>query len=491
MGLDPRTPVIVGVGQVNEREDAADLEPVDLMAMAANEAADARVLQAVDAIRVVNLLSWRYRDPGLLLGARIGAEDASTYYTGVGGNTPQSLVNQACLDIRHGRAGVVLLAGAETWRTRKRLKAKGIRPDWTRQDDTVAVPPGAEDEVPMSGPAEERIGLLLPSHVYPLFEQALRIAGNESSDEHRKRIGELWARFSAVAAGNPHAWSREALPGEAIWQPTPDNRMISWPYPKLMNSNNMVNQAAVVVLCSVEKATYLQIPQDQWVFPHAGTDSHDTYSIAERDELHRSPGIRIGGRRALELAGVGVDDLSYVDVYSCFPSAVQVAAAELGLSLDDPQRPLTVTGGLTFAGGPWNNYVMHSIATMVDLLRRDPQARGLITANGGFLTKHSFGVYSATPPPAEFRWEDVQAEVDREPTRTALPDWEGEGTVESWTTPFDRDGNPEMAFLSVRTPDDARALAVIRDAEAAAVTVRDDIAGAKVVVAADGRASLR
>src|SRR5690606_19386260 len=142
----------------------------------------------------------------------------------------------------------------ETWRTRKRLKAKGIRPDWTRQDDTVPVPPGAEDEVPMSGPAEDRIGLLLPSHVYPLFEQALRIANGESSDEHRKRIGELWARFSAVAAGNPHAWSRAALPADQIWQPSPDNRMISWPYPKLMNSNNMVNQAAVVLVCSVEKA---------------------------------------------------------------------------------------------------------------------------------------------------------------------------------------------------------------------------------------------
>ena len=491
MGLDPRTPVIVGVGQVNEREDAADLEPVDLMAMAAHEAADPRALQAVDAIRVVNLLSWRYRDPGLLLGAQIGAENASTYYTGVGGNTPQSLVNQACLDIRHSRADVVLLAGAETWRTRKRLKAKGIRPGWTRQDETVAVPPGAGDEVPMSGPAEDRIGLLLPSHVYPLFEQALRIANNESNDEHRKRIGELWARFSAVAAGNPHAWSREALPAEQIWQPGPDNRMISWPYPKLMNSNNMVNQAAVVLLCSAEKATHLQIPRDQWVFPCAGTDSHDTYSIAERDELHRSPAIRIGGRRALELAGVGVDDLDYVDVYSCFPSAVQVAAAELGLPLDDPQRPLTVTGGLTFAGGPWNNYVMHSIATMVELLRRNPQARGLITANGGFLTKHSFGVYSATPPPAEFRWEDVQAEVDRQPTRLAHPNWAGEATVESWTTPFDRDGNPEMAFLSVRTPDGARALAVIRDADAAAVTVRDDIAGATAVVTADGSARLR
>lgn len=491
MGLDPRTPVIVGVGQINERADSADLEPVDLMAMAAREAVDPRVLADVDAIRVVNLLSWRYRDPGLLLGQRIGASNPSTYYTGVGGNTPQSLVNQACLDIQAGRADTVLLAGAETWRARKRLKANGIRPDWTKQDDSVAVPPGAEDEVPMSGPAEDRIGLLLPSHVYPLFEQALRIANGESSDAHRKRIGELWARFSAVAADNPHAWSREAVPAEQIWQPSPDNRMISWPYPKLMNSNNMVNQGAVVILCSVEKATALQIPQDRWVFPYAGTDSHDTYSIAERHELHRSPAIRIGGRRALELAGIGADELDHVDVYSCFPSAVQVAAAELGLPLDDPQRPLTVTGGLTFAGGPWNNYVMHSIATMTELLRANPQARGLITANGGFLTKHSFGVYSATPPPAAFRWEDVQPEVDREPIRTSLPQWQGEGVVESWTTPFGRDGQPEKAFLTVRTPDDARALAVIEDAHDAAVTVRDDIAGAAVVVNAEGRARLR
>ncbi len=487
--MDSRTPVLVGVGQVNQRADAPEIEPVDLMAEAARAAADPRVLQAIDTIRVVNLLSWRYRDPGLLLGERIGAAGAATRYSGVGGNTPQSLVNQACLDIQQGRADAVLLAGGETWRTRMKLRAKGIRPDWTRQDETVPVPPGGED-VPMSGPAEDRIGLDRPSFVYPLFEQALRIANGESSDEHRQRIGTLWARFSQVAAGNPHARSREALTAEQIWQPSPDNRMISWPYPKLMNSNNMVNQAAAIILCSVEKATYLQIPRDQWVFPYAGTDSHDTYAVAERAELHRCPAIRIGGGRVLELAGVGVDDIDYVDIYSCFPSAVQVAANELGLPTDDPQRPLTVTGGLTFAGGPWNNYVMHSIATMAELLRANPDARGLITANGGYLTKHSFGVYSATPPPADFRWEDVQPVVDREPTRTALVEWDGDGTVESWTTPFDRDGRPEKAFLAVRTPDNARTLALIDDPEAAAATVRDDIAGAKVRVHADGRASL-
>lgn len=491
MTLDPRTPVLIGGGQINQRGEEPDTEPVDLMARAAREAADPRVLAAVDSIRVVNLLSWRYRDPGRLLGARIGAPDAATQYTGIGGNTPQSLVNQTCLDIQQGRADVVLLAGGETWRTRMRLRARGIRPDWTRQDESVPVPPGAGDDVPMSGPAEDHIGLDRPSHVYPMFEEALRIAGGESVEDHRRRVGELWAQFSAVAAANPNAWVREALTAEQITAVGPDNRMISWPYPKLMNSNNMVDQAAAVVMCSVEKAEYLQIPHDQWVFPHAGTDSHDTYSIAERDELHRSPAIRIGGARVLELAGVGLDDIDHVDVYSCFPSAVQVAARELGLAVGDPQRRLTVTGGLTFAGGPWNNYVMHSIATMAQRLREHPDARGLITANGGYLTKHSFGVYSAIPPTAQFRWQDVQDAVDREPTRTALVEWEGVGAVESWTTPHDRDGNPEKAFLAVRTPDGARVLAVIRDADEAATTVAEDIAGATVRVHPDGTATLR
>jgi acetyl-CoA C-acetyltransferase len=267
--------------------------------------------------------------------------------------------------------------------------------------------------------------------------------------------------------------------------------MISWPYPKLMNSNNMVDQGAAVILCSASKAEQLRIPKENWVFPQAGTDSHDTYAVAERDELHRSPAIRIGGGRVLELAGLAVDDLDFVDVYSCFPSAVQVAARELGLPLADPARPLTVTGGLTFAGGPWNNYVMHSIATMTELLRANPGTRGLITANGGYLTKHSFGVYSTTPPTETFRWENVQGAVDREPTRTALVEWEGTGTVESWTVPFDREGRPEKAFIAVRTPDGERTWALIVDADAAAACVADDIAGTRVSVSIDGAATLK
>jgi acetyl-CoA C-acetyltransferase len=494
MPVNPRTPVLVGYGQINHREEATGgentPEPVDLMAAAAREAADPRVLEAVDSVRVVNLLSVHYRDPGLLLAQRIGAERPATRYSGIGGNVPQTLVNRACVDIQQGRADVVLVAGAEMWRTRTQLRADGRRLGCTEQDDSVPLPEGSDENVPMAGAAEDRIGLDRPSFIYPMFEQALRVSTGESSDDHRKRIGELWARFNEVAVGNPHAWIRKPVAAEDIWQQGPTNRMVSWPYTKLMNSNNMVDQAAALVLTSAEAATRLKIPAERWVFPYAGTDSHDTYAISERAELHRSPAIRIGGARALELAGLDIDDIDHIDLYSCFPSAVQVAATELGLAVDDPARPLTVTGGLTFAGGPWSNYVAHSIATMAELLTVNPGHRGLITANGGYLTKHSFGVYGTEPPSTEFRWEDTQSAVDREPTRTAAIEWEGVGTVEAWTTPFDRDGQPEKTFLSVRTPDDRRTLALITDPAEAADTVSDEIGGAKVRVHADATATL-
>jgi len=252
----------------------------------------------------------------------------------------------------------------------------------------------------------------------------------------------------------------------------------------------MVDQAAVVLLASADAATRLGIARDIWVFPYAGTDSHDTYALGERADYTTSPAIRIAGRRALELAGCGTSDMEFVDIYSCFPSAVQVAAAELGLPLADSRRPLTVTGGLTFAGGPWNNYVTHSIATMAERLIDNPGSLGLITANGGYLTKHSMGVYGSHPPATDFRWEDVQSEVDREPTRTALDQWEGVGTIESWTAPFDREGHPEKTFVAVRTPGDARTLAVMTDPSDVGASVTEDIAGVKAAVASDGSATL-
>ncbi|CAM4326703.1 acetyl-CoA acetyltransferase [Mycobacterium basiliense] len=486
--------MLIGYGQVNHRDDVdpatSSVEPVDLMVAAARQATEARVLESLDSVRVVHVLSAHYRNPGQLLGERLNARDFTSSYSSIGGNTPQSLVSQACLDIQQGRAGVVLISGAETWRTRIALKSTGNRLTWTLQDETVPMPQVAGADVPMAGDAEIRIKLDRPAYVYPLFEQALRIASGASVDDHRRRVGELWSRFNAVAVNNPNAWIRTPMSADEICRPGPQNRMISWPYTKLMNSNNMVDQGAALILTSVEQASRLRVPAERWVYPQAGADAHDTFAIAERAQLHQSPAIRIAGGRALELAGLGIDEVDHVDLYSCFPSAVQVAANELGLPLDDADRPLTVTGGLTFAGGPWSNYVTHSIATMAELLVANPGRRGLITANGGYLTKHSIGVYG-TEPPSSFRWEDAQPLVDREPTRDGPVQWEGIGTVEAWTTPFSREGQPEKAFVAVRTSGGARTLGVITDPASAEATVFEDIAGAKVAISTDGSATLR
>ena len=247
-----------------------------------------------------------------------------------------------------------------------------------------------------------------------------------------------------------------------------------------------------MILASAEKATHLQIPTERWVFPYAGTDAHDTYAIGERAELHRSPAIRIAGQRALELADVGIDDIDLIDLYSCFPSAVQVAATELGLPLGDHGRPLTVTGGLTFAGGPWNNYVTHSIATMAERLVANPGQRGLITANGGYLTKHSFGVYGTEPP-------EPRIPLGRRPIRRRCrTDENRRGGMDRRRHRRSLDHAVRPQRIRRRRPSWRSAprtthetLAVITDAAEADATVREDIAGAKVQVHPDGTANLK
>src|SRR5699024_1019207 len=366
------------------------------------------------------ILSWPYRDPGLLVAGRIGADPRHTGYTGTAGSTPQVLIARAAEDIAAGRRDAVLVGGAESWPTLMKLQSQNRTLEWTVQPETTAPAENLVPDVPMGAEAEKRIGFTAPAHIYPLFEDALRRRLGRTRETHREAIGQLWSRFSSVAADTPHAWSRQALSAQEIITPGPDNRMVASPYTKRMNSNNMVDQAAAVLMCSAEKAAALGIARDRWIFPHASVEGHDTYAVAERPALDRCHAARIGGARALELSGVGLDDIAYVDLYSCFPSAVQVAARELGLPLGDPARPLTVTGGLSFAGGPWCNYVTHAIATLVDQLRNDPGTYGLVTANSGYLSKQAIGIYSTEPPAGGFRRDDVQGEIDRVPTVPAL-----------------------------------------------------------------------
>ena len=496
MSVDPRTPVIVGVGQVNQRTEQGDPpgEPVDLIEAAARAAdADsggAGVLAALDSVRIVSMLSWRYYDPGALVGERLGADVRHTMYSGAGGNTPQALVNRTATDIAAGHADVVLIGGAEAWRTRMSFRSTGDKPVWTAQEASQQPTEIFGADLQMMDPRELARGIALPVQVYPMFEQALRAKAGRSLDDHLVRVSELWARFSDVAASNPAAWIRRAYTAEEIRTVTADNRMIGYPYPKLMNSNNAVEQGAVLLMCSAEAATRLGVPRDRWVFPQSGTDAHDLYSVSERGDLHSSPAIRVAGARALSLAGVGIDDVAHVDLYSCFPSAVQISADELGLPVDDVARPLTVTGGLSFAGGPWNNYVTHAIATMVGVLRDDPGSSGLCTANGGFITKHSIGVYSTDPPAHGFRWEDVQDEVDAvAPVREVVAEADAPVTVETWTVMHDRDGAPENAFAAVQLGDGTRAWGTTQDPDVLKAMTLEDFIGRPAHLSTDGHLS--
>ncbi|CAN5537089.1 acetyl-CoA acetyltransferase [soil metagenome] len=495
--LDPRLPVLVGVGQLNVRVDRgeAPLEPTEMIAQAARAAAadsgasapDA-LLRDLDTVGVIKVMSWRYPDPAALVASAVGAEPARRWATTDGGDHPQSLLSRAASDISGGRADAVLIGGAEAWRTRSAARADDRELDWTRQ------PQGAEpteligDETPLASPDEISRGLFLPVTHYPMFESAVRAAAGRTQAEHHEVLGALWARFSEVAASNPDAWIREAMTAEEVRTPGPTNRVVGHPYTKVMNSNSSVEQAAAFLLCSVERARALGVPTDRWVFPWTGTDAHDTWWVGNRVSLHHSPAIGIAGGKALEMADVGVDDLAHVDVYSCFPSSVQVTATELGLDLE---RPLTVTGGLSFAGGPWNDYVSHSIATMARVLRDDAGSVGFITANGGFITKHALGVYSTTPPHrGRFVHRDCQAEVDDVGLVELVADWEGAVRIEGATVMHDRDGTPERAFLATRTPERHRAWCTSTDADVMALITDDEPVGVAAHRAADGSISL-
>jgi acetyl-CoA C-acetyltransferase len=493
MAIDPRAPVLVGVGQVTDRANSVEdgREPVDLMCEAIERAAADAGLAGVpqpDSIRVVSLLSWRYRDPARFIADRLGLTPKETAYTTAGGNSPQTLVNTSAAEIQRGELDLAILTGGESWRTRMRARRSGTELPWPVVPEDVAPTRMLGKDLEMNHPAEAARGIVMPVQVYPMFETAIRAAAGEGVDEHQVKVSELWARFSAVASANPYAWVQSAKSAEEIRTAGPDNRMIGFPYPKFMNSNNDVDQSAALIICSVEKARSLGIPEDRWVFVHSGADCHEHKFISERWTFSETPAIARGGRAALELAGIDIDDVEIVDLYSCFPSAVQLGARSLGLGLD---RQLTRTGGLPFAGGPWNNYVMHAIASVVTDVRERPGSHGFVWANGGYATKHAFGVYGTEAHPEGFRHTSPQDEIDALPRRSlAEPESAaGPATIEAYTVMHDRDGRPETAIAACLLADGRRAWGTSGDAGLAAAMCDGEWVGRAAELSADGTLS--
>jgi acetyl-CoA C-acetyltransferase len=410
------------------------------------------------------------------------------------------MVARAAADIQAGAADVIVITGGEATRTRSRLRKAGLEPEWSTQDDSVESPESIGDLRPLVDEIENARGVRLPVHVYPLFEVALRARLGLSVDDHIARVGSLWSAFSDVAATNPNAWIRTPLSGTEITVASAENRMIAWPYTKRLCSNNQVDQGAAVIITSVAAAERAGVPRDRWVFLHAGAEAIDHWNVSHRVDLCSSPALRTAGRDAFALAGIASDDIAHIDLYSCFPAAVQIGAIELGLipAADTngegwggvgATRPLTVTGGMTFAGGPLNNYPTHGLATMVETLRNDAGSVGLCTANGGYTTEHAVLIASTEPPAAgAYRYSNPQAEVDALPSVACDDTWRGAVTIESATVVFE--DVPTHVLIATRTPEGQRSWGMSTDTNFMNAAMTTELVGLGAQRSADGTVSI-
>lgn len=334
-GVDPRTPVLIGVGQHLQRTDRGDpeLSPAALMTESLRLAltdsgsdSPGALGRSLGWIGAVPALTWRYNDAAREVADSIGADGAITATCAMGGHSPNYLLGAAARAIATGALDVAAITGGEAGRARAAHRATGAQPDWGTQGDDVApdqmVGP---TELEMAHPAEAAHRLYMPTQMYPLFETALRAASGRCIDDHQADVGELWAGFAGVAACNPHAWDRTPYTAAELITPSASNRWVGWPYTKHLVSNARVDMGASVLVASAQAAAAAGVPTDRWIFLHSGTDAVDRLA-SERASFADSPAMRIAGGRALQLAGLTPNDLDFIDLYSCFPSAVQLAA---------------------------------------------------------------------------------------------------------------------------------------------------------------------
>jgi acetyl-CoA C-acetyltransferase len=500
MRIDPRTPVLAGVGQAKGDPDAdanGAPDPIGLWADAARSAeqdAGVPLLGRVDVVAAVLMGSTREPDPGRAVALRLGIEPRRTVLSTLGGNTPQLLANELGAAIARGELDVALIGGAECLASRKRRRDAGAD-EWP----ATTTEPCAErigDDRPGTSAEEMAHGMVMPVHIYPLLESAMRVRRGNTVEQHAREVSDLWARFAAVAATNPFAWTQTAPTAEEIRTPGPTNRMVCWPYPKLMCARADVDLGAALILCSYEAARAAGVADDRLVFLHSGADAHDHWFVSSRWSLAESPAIGIVTDAAFRAAGVATDDVARFDLYSCFPVAVELAMDAIGLRglAAGDARPLTVTGGLGFAGGPLNNYVSHSIAAMAQACREDPGSIGVTTALGWYATKHSAGVWSTRPPDAScFTRVDpgvTQRAVDELPSRSTTGPYDGAATVEATEVVVDRDGAPQQVVALALTSDARRVVSCSGDADLARAAMDSPLEGAQVKLVADGDRSV-
>ncbi len=496
-----RVPVVVGAGQLTNREEdpGAAPDPFELMVEAArgaeadiggvtasgsagNGTGPGSVLSDLTHLFMVHSLSLRHGDPAPELARRLGAGHVEARCSGMGGSIPQWLVNRAAELVADGGRPRVLIVGAEALATRRRAKKQGLELHWPAAPGWPDTWPPLEPDMGLH-PVEGAHGLAQATTMYALVESAVAHGAGHDPATHAGVIGDLMARFNAVAADNPVSWFPTRRDATQIMTVTSDNRMVYFPYPKYVNAVMDVDMAAAVIITDAATARAWGLGADEVAYLSGWADAHDLWYLSERPVLHRSPALAECARRVLDSAGIAMDEVEGLDLYACFPSSVEVARDSFDIAPDDP-RPLTLTGGLPYHGGPGSNYVTHSIANTFRWLRDGRGEHALVHGNGYYLTKHSVGLYSRhapdeAPRPPEKLQEAIDAMADALVVEATVEDGTI-GSVVAYTAPFDRERGPQAA-VGVVDIDGRRTVARADEALTAELLSRDGV-GTRVVV---------
>jgi acetyl-CoA C-acetyltransferase len=454
VSTDPRSPCLIGVARRTWHPADAPggaPEPLDMWEeMARAAAADAGhpdLLRQLESIDVVFTQSWQYDDPAGRLASRLSATPGRQRYSGIGGTVPQVLAVDVADHIARGDLDLALIVGAEALATVRRLTKEGLEPEWSFR-------PAEQQPFPMELqylPTELSHSVFNAFLTFALFDNAWRARLGRGLDEHRARLGSLLAPLTRVAAASRNAWFPVVRTSEAIITPTPDNRMVAYPYAKLMTAFMEVDMAAGLLMASTTKADALGVPADQRVYLRGWGYDEDPGHVAAHPDLWRSPAMTTASRAALAGAAIGIDEVAHLDLYSCFASAICFALDALGLAEDEPRVP-TQTGGLPYHGGPGSNYVTHSLVAMAETLRRDPGSYGLVSGVGMHMQRHAYSLWSTTPGPLT----PPGSAAGPAATTPIVESAEGQATVATYSVLHGRDGDPTSALLICDLPEGGR-----------------------------------
>ncbi|MFX1595118.1 MAG: hypothetical protein ACFFBK_03550 [Promethearchaeota archaeon] len=488
------TPMIVGAAQITQQKDVAS--PLDPLTLIVNTSQKAFAMPEIDDLPTIidtiymsTIASWIYEDPISKLSNILGIKPLHKFIAPISGNTPQLLVNKAARAISLGESKAILIAGGEAAYSKYREKRGEIRLNWPKPP-IRAINESRKAIVFYLSQFENQYRFANPTYIYALIETAIRAFFGRNLEENLNYIGKRYERFSNIASNNPYAWEQKAFNAKEIISPHTDNRMICHPYTKRMVANLYVDQSAALILTNEGIAKKLGIDRKLWVYPMGGADLKNIFYLTQRPRLYDSPAIREASRIALKQAGLNLDDIDAFDLYSCFPCMVEIARKEIGIAEDDP-RDLTITGGLSFFGGPFSSYSMHAIVTAVNVIKKNPSMKVMILANGGYNTAESIGIYGTEPPTKPWKKEEyneIQEKINEKSLPEPIKKADGNLTIEAYTIIYDRKGQPEWGVVLGHLESGERTLAfIMADLKTLSTLDQQELVGQKFLVKYDSK----